>query len=222
MIKAVIFDMDGVVSDTELDRFKLLRELLKEKGCELSEEEYFKSIMGRKSSGQLLKIFGAKLSEDEVDEIINKRREACRKNPEKHIKPVPGILPLCKELTGKYELAIVSSAVRNSMELTIRHLDLEDYFKIVVSADDVEELKPNPEPYLKAANKLELESEECVAIEDTKTGIASAKSAGMACIGKRNKIYESRGHNEDLSEADIVVEELAQILDAIKKLEGLK
>ena len=213
MLKAVIFDCDGVIAESEISRFRHLKKLAEEKGhFGLDERKHLKFLIGQASKGLLQRVFGKKMNEQLIDEIVNKRRQDWEDSPEKFITEINGIRTVCEKLMGKIVLAVASTATRGTVEATLRHLNLSKYFKIVMTGNDVKNAKPDPEVYLKTLEKLGLESGECLAVEDSEAGIAAAKKAGIKVVALRNRLYEEYGHIPDLSEADIVIEEITDLL----------
>ncbi len=213
MLKAVIFDCDGVIAETEIGRFRQLKKLAEEKGhVGLNENEHLGHLVGKKSADLLKLVFGEKISEREIEEITSRRYKDWEETPEKFITPMKGIREVCTELEKKYELAVASTAPRQIVEATLNHLGLRKHFKVIMTGNDVKRGKPDPEVYIQTLKKLNREGNECLAIEDSEAGMAAAKQAGIKVVGLRNKLYEQYGHMEDMSKADIVIEELTDLL----------
>jgi len=106
MIKAVLFDNDGVISDTELDRLKHLKRLAEERGYTgIDEKKHLKYLIGKRSEGLLRYVFGEKMDEKTMAEIIHQRRKECRESPERYIKLVDGVKELYEKLSKNYELS---------------------------------------------------------------------------------------------------------------------
>jgi len=124
-----------------------------------------------------------------------------------------GVLETLEYLKDKYDLAIVSSGVRDINEFVMHKFNLEPYFKIVITGDDVERVKPFPDVYLKALETLGRKKEECVAIEDSQTGLDSAKSAGIACIVIPNNFTKA----QDFSHADRVIADIKELRNYVIK-----
>ena len=216
MLKAIIFDCDGVIAETETERLKLLKALTEEKGHKgIDEKKHLKLLVGRKSVDFLRDVFGGKMGTEEAEEIAEKRRQHWEDSPKKFIKEIKGIKTVCLGLSKKYEMAVASTAPRRMVEATLKHLELKSYFKVVITGNDVEKVKPNPEAYLKALKGLNVKSGESIAIEDSDTGIAAAKAAGIRTVALRNRLYEEYGYKPDLSKADIIIEELEVLLKIV-------
>ncbi len=208
MIKAVIFDMDGVVADTETAAFMADCRVLKSIGAVKSEKD-----CPRTAGLPARQIYSRMLSERkinaDVNEILRKRELEIEKAlSSRRLAPSSGFSELLRKLKGKgYKAGLASSASRRTIDNVLAALKLKNAFSIIVSADDVDMNKPAPDVYIEAARRLNMSPDECVAIEDSETGVASAKSAGLKCIALRTE--KTAGH--DLSAADAVVNSLRDI-----------
>ncbi|WP_432409701.1 HAD family hydrolase [Wukongibacter sp. M2B1] len=211
MIKAVIFDMDGVIIDSEPIHKQVEESLFKKLNIKVSEEEH-NSYVG-KTSIEMWREIKLKynlrkdiLAEEIVIEEVDRYIEHLLAKDD--IKPIMGVRKLINELYIKdIKLALASSAVRRSIETVINLFELGEYFSISISGEDIEDGKPCPDIFLKAANELGVNPMECVVIEDSRNGVIAAKTAGMKCIGFKNR----NSGNQDLSRADMVIDSLSQI-----------
>jgi len=116
-------------------------------------------------------------------------------------------------LSTKYPLAICSAASREEILLKLKNVDLLKYFKVIVSANDVERLKPFPDVYIKGAEGLGLKPNECLAIEDSLTGVKAAKAAGAICIA----IPSKNRNTDDFTMADMVLDSLEDVYNYFNK-----
>jgi beta-phosphoglucomutase len=143
----------------------------------------------------------------EVNVIADEKEVAFRHLVKDSIKALPGVIELIKSLAeAKYRLAVVSSTPEANIELITKTLGIKKYFSLFVNGDDVKEGKPSPQCFLLGAEKLGIEPQCCVVMEDAVVGVRAAKSAGMYCIAVANTCLR-----EDIAEADIVVDNLAEI-----------
>lgn len=206
MVKAIIFDLDGVISNTDRTRFDLLKILLKKRGLNLSDDDYTKSV-GKRTEIFLKEVFGDRLNDAEIREIFIERKEIYHKNPAKYVLAQPYSFECCKLLhENGFNLAIASASEEKDIRLVLAELKLLPFFKVIVSSDLVENNKPHPDIYVKCIEKLDLLKEECIAIEDSPTGIKSAKSAGLTCIAV------AYTHSDDeLEEADRIINSLDKL-----------
>src|SRR6185437_9949690 len=163
--KAAIFDMDGTMIDNSAFHKKAFQEFNKRHGIILTEQEYQKKISGKKND----QIFNA---------LFN--RELSRELYVNDIKEVEGLIELIRELQKKgLKLAIATTAPKENRDFAFENLGLSNEFVAIVGDEHVTNGKPHPEVYLKAAEKLNLDPKECIAFEDTPSGVESAKRAGM-------------------------------------------
>ncbi|MBT1280292.1 HAD family phosphatase [Thermoanaerobacter sp. CM-CNRG TB177] len=217
MIKAVVFDMDGVIIDSEPIHIKLENELFKSLGLEISEEEHL-TFVGASSYYMWRKIKERFNLPQSVEELVEKDRKMYLDHVLRtgEIIPIEGITETVKKLfEKKYKLAVASSSPIDVIKLVVKKLAIDNCFEVLVSGDYVENSKPSPDIFLYTAAKLKVKPYECVVIEDSYNGVHGAKKAGMTVIGFKNP----NSGNQDLSEADFIVDSLGEELLGI--IEGL-
>ena len=207
-MKAVIFDMDGVIIDSEPIHFEVDIQTMKDFGCSISKEELNKYV-GTTNEYMWTDIKNKYKLDKSVEEIINYRSEMVkRKVIESDLIPIEGIADLLKELKVKnIPAAIASSSPRDFIEVVVSKFQLEDYFSCIWSGEEVENGKPAPDIYVETAKKLGISPEECIVIEDSKNGVLAAKKAGMKCIGFKN----INSGDQDLSKADCIVSSILDV-----------
>jgi beta-phosphoglucomutase family hydrolase len=201
-MRAVLWDLDGVLVDSAPFHFQAWRELLASLGRELSEAD-FQRTFGLRNDAILRELLGD-LPPAEVERLAARKEALFREAARGHISALPGALPLLRLLRERgLRLALVSSTPRANIELVLSSLGLETAFDVVVGEEDVSRGKPDPEGFLLGAERLGVPPEECVVIEDAPVGVEAAKRGGMRCVGV------SRGRPRDaLAKADLVVESL--------------
>jgi HAD superfamily hydrolase (TIGR01509 family) len=151
----------------------------------------------------------------EVNIIADEKEATFRRLVKDSIKSLPGVVELIKSLAkAKYELAVVSSTPKENIELITKTLGIKKYFSLLINGDDVKEGKPSPQCFLLGAEKLGIAAKNCVVMEDAVVGVQAAKCAGMYCIAVANTCSR-----EDIAEADVVVDSLAEI--SVKTIEDL-
>jgi len=206
-IKAVIFDLDGVIVDTARFHYQAWKELAQEFGFffSLEQNERLKGVSRLESLEILLGFGGIEIpSKDEMNRLATKKNNQYR---EKILKMtpneiLPGVEDFLKELKGeKYKIAIGSSS-KNAGTI-LERIGYDNFFDAVVDGTKITNSKPDPEVFLKAATELGVEPENCVVFEDAHAGIEAAKRANMRTIGVGNKHV--------LFNADIVVPDLKYI-----------
>ncbi len=214
-IKAVLFDQDGVILDSESTNKKSVNAIFKK--YNITREGGDRRFKGM----SIRKIFEETFSPElkiRIDEILKERREIFKKLAKKEIRVFDGFFELINILKNKYKLALVTSASKETLDFNKKNLlNKEDIFDLEITSDDFKKSKPNPEPYIVAAKKLNLKPEECLVIEDSINGLISAKSAGMKVIAITNSFKK-----EELEKVnpDKVIFSLRDItLDLIDKIE---
>ena len=189
MLKAIIFDFDGVLADTEPLHFKMFQRVLHEEGLPLSEQEYYQKYVGRDDKGcfqTILSAHGRQAPPETVRSLVE--RKAALMLQQIKVTPVvyPGIEDFVKRAAGRYRLAIVSGALRHEVELILETVGLRSSFEHITAAEDVRNGKPDPEGYRHALQALNrraaVQASDCLVIEDTIAGIQAAQAAGMRCL----------------------------------------
>ncbi len=212
MITAVIFDMDGVIIDSEPTHQKLEFEMFSELGLYISEEEH-KSYVGTSSVDMWTKIkakHGLKKTPEEL--LLYGRAKYWEALDQGRVPLVNGSKALIVEFYQKgLTVQVASSATRPTVDKVINHFNLQKYFSYRIGGNEVTKSKPEPEIFIKASKQSGTHPADCLVIEDSANGVKAAKSAGMYCIGYANP----RTGNQDLSEADLVVSDLKEITYAI-------
>jgi HAD superfamily hydrolase (TIGR01509 family) len=217
---AVIFDMDGVLVDTEPFYFKSNNELFRELGFSVNAEDYahFVGSSAQKMWTILKKRFHLPHS---VDDLIEKeyRVHTQKIASMETLEPIAGIKNLLYGLSAaSLPLAIASSSPRAVIELTLDKSGLDAYFPVRVSGEDVISGKPHPDIFLKAAALLRIPPQNCLVIEDSPRGVTGAHSAGMKAVGFRNP----NSGEQDLSQADCIVDSFsASARETILRLCGI-
>ncbi|NUM25588.1 MAG: HAD family phosphatase [Candidatus Buchananbacteria bacterium] len=213
MIKAILFDLDGVLIETEKETFKFYQKILGQDYGIFLKDEDFKYKAGRKSKDFWNDILTPEQQEKiDVKKLTQNKREAFNTDPDKYVKAMPGGKKLLELLKGQgFKLALASQNESRMIESMMRWLGIKEYFEVILSIDQITNLKPDPEIYLLAAQKLGVTPAECVVIEDSKDGVGSAKNAGMKCIGI-NHPYTPPGA---LNAADTTVDALSDINPAV-------
>ncbi len=221
MLKAVIFDMDGVIIDSEPIHFNIEKQIFSYLGIPVSDSEHH-SLVGtttRAMWSSLKNKFKLELSLEELIELSSKRYLDYISIYNKMLL-LPGIANLIEELyRNNIQQAIASSSTLEHIEFVLRKYNLKEYFDEIICGDYVSKSKPAPDIFLYAANQLQIRPEECIVIEDSENGVTAAKFAGMKCIGFNN----SNSGNQDLSTADLIIDNFADyknLIQMFKRITG--
>jgi HAD superfamily hydrolase (TIGR01509 family) len=215
MIDTIIFDMDGVLVDSEKHWSISEAEFLATR-IAAPHNEYHKDIVGMSISeiyDHLSSRYGIHMQKEE---FLKSYDEMAVDIYKKSSNVMPGLMDFLILLRNNgYTMALASSSPRLWVSMTIERYELESFFKVTVSASEIAcKSKPAPDIYLYTAKQLGKKPEVCLTIEDSRNGILSAKRAGMRCVGFRNGFNEE----QDLSKADLVISNFEELtLDIINK-----
>jgi HAD superfamily hydrolase (TIGR01509 family) len=218
MLRAVIFDCDGVIVNSEPHHLTAFREVLGEEGIPLSTEEYFAKYLAMDDKGcfeAVLHAHNRPVDNRILKKLIIRKMEVYRRLSQQELILYPGVVDLVKKLQGRYRLAIASGAFRGEVKFALDKGGMRDAFPVMVTAQDVRNGKPHPEAFqtaLAQINRLEpvpspaIRPDECLVIEDSVHGIEGAKTAGMKCLAVTNSYPR-----EKLTRADRSVDSLERI-----------
>lgn len=215
MITTVIFDMNGVITDDEDCHELATKSAFEKVGLEITPKLYRKFCLGRTDSSAFQDLIETyQVTNVATKILIADKTQIYLQLVEDNLKIYPGVIDLIRELSNTYTLALTTSSILVEAQTVIELLKLKKCFKVVVTSSDVKKGKPHPEPYLLTLQKLGATAKECVVIEDSGNGVASAKAAGIRCIAILNS--EKR---KNLKEADAIVHRYSQITtDLLEKL----
>jgi beta-phosphoglucomutase len=223
MIKAILFDFNGVVIDDEPLQLKAAQTALKAEGITLTEEDYYGSL-GMDDVTFFRAAYaraGREHTDEDLTRVIAEWTKLHRELIAGELPLFPGVVTFVKSLARRYPLAVVSMARRASIEYVLERAGLEKAFTVVVSAEDVSACKPDPACVNRALEKLNearrgsggqtaLLPAECLVIEDAPPGIEAARTAGMRTLGVTNTVGEAALR---AAGADVVTHSLADWTD---------
>ncbi|MEK7285747.1 MAG: HAD family phosphatase [Nitrospirota bacterium] len=231
MLKAVIFDCDGVIINSEPHHLKGFQMVLAEEGISFTEAEYNKTYLAMDDKG-CFEIVMAKnnrpTDKATIKRLIHTKMAIYKTLAEQETHIYPGVFELVKALEGKVPLAIASGAFRGEIKFALDQANIRSAFPIIVSAQDVKHGKPHPEAFLTALTKINalyrpnnseqlplIMPSECVVIEDSVHGVGAAKAAGMKSVAVTN----SYSKEILILLADWVVGSLTEVhLEALEQL----
>ena len=216
MLRVVIFDFDGVITDSEILHLRTFNRVLAQFDIEIATEEYYKNYLGL-TDLECFKAVTDKnqtgLDEHQIGNLIRQKNQMFRelaKTEGRIIEGVRDFLQLLKQ--NNIPMAICSGALRTEIELILEEARLRSLFEVIVSADQVRKGKPDPEGFIVTVKKLNQKSSnsiagsQCVVIEDSHWGLEAAKAAGMHTIAVTNS-YDA----EQLASAEKIVTHLDEL-----------
>ena len=218
MLYAIVFDFDGVLADSEPLHFDAFRRVLAAHGVTLTREEYDAQYLGYDDAGAFRAIFqdrGRPADATAIAALVEEKLHVFEDVVGGRNVLFPGAPECVRRLGASLPLAIASGALSQDIDLILAGTGLRDAFDVVVGAEQTPRSKPHPDPYALAVRLLQergrvppgaASASGCVAIEDSRWGIQSAKAAGLRCIAVTTS-YDAG----DLSEADLVVGSLDEV-----------
>ena len=213
MLRAVIFDFDGVITDSEILHFRAFNAVLTQYGFQLTKPEYYKKYLGMSDADCFRALIAEgrlPIQEPQIKNLGQQKTRIFEKLARTEGKIIEGVREFLDTLSAaRVPIAICSGALRTEIELILEEAGLRSYFNAIVSAEEVKHGKPDPEGFLLALEKLNdlwpepLTPERCIVIEDSHWGLKAAKAAGMRTIAVTNT-YDAA----QLKQADKVVARL--------------
>jgi beta-phosphoglucomutase family hydrolase len=207
MIKAVLFDMDGVIAETEHVHIEAEKKTMLKYGVKITEDELHR-YTGTTAKQMFTELIARYRLDTTFEKIFNEKEQVMFKLLETNTQPVKGVVELLHRLKEKHvKLAVASSSHRRLVQYVLKKLEITGLFDSIITAEDVARGKPDPEIFLKSAHRLNVSPAECLVVEDAGLGVEAAKTAGMKCLGYRNP----NSGNQDLSKADIVTDDFTSL-----------
>src|SRR4029077_20490438 len=217
MLRAVIFDFNGIIVDDEPIHFKLFQRVLGEEGITLTQKDYYARYLGFDDRGAFSAGYHENrrsLSENKLAELIARKAAYYQEAIRDHVTIFPGVETLIANLSPRLPLAVASGALRDEIETILSTAALLQHFTAIVAAEDVRHGKPEPEIFLKALEQInagrdahdQINAGDCVVIEDSKEGIKGARRAAMKCLAVTNSHPP-----ELLKDASAVVKSLTEV-----------
>lgn len=207
MIKAIFWDNDGVLVDTEKLYFKASKLTFAKVGIDLTSEMYVEYFL-KQSHGTWHLAKELDYSDETISELRNERNQLFSKLLETEIEIFDGAESILRELYGRVKMGIVTSSRKDHFEIIHKQTGFLKYFDYIVTSEEVKNTKPDPEPYLKALELSRMKKEECIVIEDSERGLRSAIAAGLKCYIVPTPLTI----NSDFSGAEKIVNNIKEIL----------
>ncbi|MFW5787067.1 MAG: HAD family hydrolase [Bacillota bacterium] len=207
IIEAVIFDMDGVIIDSEPLHYEVNQEIFEELKINIDKKEYSRyiGVSNTEMWKDIIKRYKLNYSLKELVEIQKQKNLQHLKQGK--LNTVPGVNKLIKNLHNRnIKLALASSSPPELIETALKLFNLGKYFSVIESGENVKNGKPEPDIFLKTASLLNINKNNIIIIEDSHNGVLAANKAGIKCVGFKN---ENSG-NQDLSKADFIIDNFDQ------------
>ena len=181
-IQGILLDMDGVVIDSEPIHEEAQRIVFREHALPVPESEFasFKGMTERKVFERIMADYGT--DDHDIDVLID-AKETTFRSLLVDLELIPGAIDFIRRASRRYRMALTTSSARINQEIAFEKFDLAPYFETVVTAEDIVNPKPHPQPYLTTAEKLGLEPSVCLVVEDSLHGVRSGKGAGCRVAG---------------------------------------
>ena len=209
MVKAVIFDWDGTLADTKKAVVQSFQKVLGEAGCRVS-DEFIERRMGIGTKKTIIEAFRECRMRLDVSTLEKLAKEKIRIQAEltQIVRLFDGVAELLEALQGRIQIALATMSSRKVVEKLLPEKKIESYFDVVVTADEIDKPKPDPEVFLVSAAKLGVKPEDCVVVEDSIFGVKAAKAAEMKCIAVSSGVYS----REELEEEnpDLMIDSLVE------------
>jgi HAD superfamily hydrolase (TIGR01509 family) len=210
-LRAVLFDLDGTLADTERQNAEAVARVLSRAGRPLSGEER-EFVIGhgwQEIYHHLVENGGVKLGYEELMHAAGEER--VRLVAQEGLAVLPGAVETVRRLSARYPSAVVSGSSRAEVDAVLRALGVDDAFPWFLGAEDAARGKPFPDGYLLAASRLEVAPAACLVLEDSTAGIRAGKAAGMRVVAVRAGNFARQPQDE----ADLVVDTLLDVTDAL-------
>jgi beta-phosphoglucomutase len=197
-IRAIVFDCNGLLCDDEPYHFRGLQHALADEGIPLDQKTYVDRYISYDDYGAARQVqadLGRPPDNGWVDQVIQRKRRYYNELIDRDLRMFPGVIPFVRAASSRFATAVASGAIRPEIDRILARAGIADCFPVIVSAEDVTRCKPAPDSYRLALERLNrrtefarspLRADECMALEDSRGGVAAAREAGMRVVAVTN------------------------------------
>jgi beta-phosphoglucomutase len=214
---AIVFDFDGVLANSEPLHLRSYQAVLADLGISIDRDEYYTRYLGFDDVGAFKAIARARQKdwdEGEIAALVARKTVVFDDMLGSTAVLYPTAVACVERLAGRFPIGIASGALRHEIEAVLRSSGIDRHIRFIVAAGETELGKPAPDPYRRAAELHGLPSDRCVAVEDSRWGIVSAKAAGLRCVGITHTYPAT-----ELATADAIIDSLDEFtVDMIERL----
>jgi beta-phosphoglucomutase len=209
----LVFDFDGVLADSEPLHLATYQQVFSALGVTLTREDYYANYLGYDDEGVFRAMAAARgweLDERKIAELIAQKSRVFDELIAGGGVLYPAAADCIERLAAVFPLGIASGALRHEIEMVLERAGLARHFRFIVASGDTPNSKPAPDPYSRAAQLHGVAPGACIALEDSRWGIVSAKAAGMKCVAITNTYAAS-----ELTSADVIIDSLEQFTEEL-------
>jgi beta-phosphoglucomutase len=213
LIQAIVFDFDGVLADSEPLHLATYQEVFSALGVALTREDYYASYLGYDDEGvfrRMAAVRGWTLDDGRIAALVAQKSRVFDEVAATTDVLYPGAPACIERLAADFPLGIASGALGHEIRMILERAGLLHHFRFIVASGDTAESKPAPDPYVRAAALHRLPPAACVAIEDSRWGIQSARAAGLKCVGITHTYPGA-----ELTSAHVVIDSLDEFTAAL-------
>ncbi len=205
MIKALIFEMDGLMIDSERLYFQAEEDMSKKFGVQLREKTLWKMMGTKPIEGLAIFVKDLQLPIS-AQEALDMRNKVMRKKLQTELEPMPGLFHILETFSNRFKLAVCTGAQEEFLNIVVDSLKIRNKFDVLQSSDGIAKGKPEPEIYLKTCKKLRVNPQDCFVLEDSANGVTAGKKAGCTVIAIPSEYTQS----QDFTSADFVASDLRE------------